>query len=378
LLIIGMMVLSGIVVTPLQIADSNIPVQQLYQSPFASIPPTIDGVVSSKEWENAVKIQLNYGWLMIQNDVLALYLLIDLTEDTIEDSRLETGNADDFLLTFDTDLDGKISGIDLNYAPIPGTNTLGMQQYIEPGELGGLGPTGSQLGVGFGESINSRGPHRIWELAICLSEIKSDPTGSVRLGLMTTSPNPSFSDERPQNFTYEFSNLLQITLNTKSLDLLILSDETFITALQPLKTHKDNTDILTSIQSWQSLNKTLETQGQDVQERIKKGIADYEEYCDINYVMLVGDIDKFPTRFCKSYNTEHGTMFYPSDLYYADLYDSSVSFDDWDYDNDGFFGEMDFKDSTKTYDYTINIDRIDMKPDVMVGRIPASLLTWTS
>ncbi len=73
-----------------------------------------------------------------------------------------------------------------------------------------------------------------------------------------------------------------------------------------------------------------------------------------------------------------GTKYYPSDLYYADLYDSRGNFDDWDYDNDNAFREMDFNGFKEKDLNKLNLDRIDMYPDVMVGRIPASTFNEVS
>ena len=152
------------------------------------------------------------------------------------------------------------------------------------------------------------------------------------------------------------------------LDLLVLGDESFLEALASLKEHKDDTGIITYVQSWQSLNYSMP--GYDEPERLKWGIHLYRLYCDIKYVMLVGDCDKLPVRYVKGYNSEWGINYLPSDLYYADLYDESYSFDDWDYDNDHEHGEFDYAGGTDII--SVNLDKIDMHPDIMVGRVPAS------
>lgn len=157
------------------------------------------------------------------------------------------------------------------------------------------------------------------------------------------------------------------------IDLLILADQSFVSALQPLKAHKDYTGIRTHIQSWQSLEAAYAGQGRDAPERIKRGIAAYQANNRVHYLMLVGDSDKFPVRYCRATNTEWGSKYYPSDLYYADLYDARHDFDDWDGNGNALFGEMDFSGGTDIN--RVNVDGIHMLPDLMVGRIPASTVT---
>jgi hypothetical protein len=84
----------------------------------------------------------------------------------------------------------------------------------------------------------------------------------------------------------------------------------------------------------------------------------------IEYVLLVGDCDRVPMRYCFPNPNNHdfdlanvynGEV--PTDYYYADL--SYSDEESWDSDNDGFYGE--FKD-----------DNPDFLAEVYVGRIPTS------
>ena len=61
----------------------------------------------------------------------------------------------------------------------------------------------------------------------------------------------------------------------------------------------------------------------------------------------------------------------PSDLYYADLFKSNGAFDDWDYNDNNLFGEIEFVLPVYNPNAVLNNDRIDYLPDVAVGRIPA-------
>lgn len=270
-----------------------------YVSVFPLYPPKVDGEVSLGEWDNATSIALTHGVMLVQNDASSLYLLVDLTGDTYDDPPLaELPWGDDFSLSFDVNIDGAITpDVDVNYTTYPGTYDLGIQYWRGPRLVTDLEDTRSQLGAGFGPSINSEIPHRIWEFAISLSEIEAVPNGLVRIGLRTRSQTPSFEDYEPAYFPSDFSNLIEIALVTAKVDLLVLADEDFLDALKPLKEHKDYTGINTYVQSWQSLNKSFGGEGRDEGERVKKGIAAYEEHCDTLWVMLVGDIDKLPARW---------------------------------------------------------------------------------
>lgn len=63
-----------------------------------------------------------------------------------------------------------------------------------------------------------------------------------------------------------------------------------------------------------------------------------------------------------------------SDLYYADLYNTSGAFDNWNWNTAGLhknlFGEIEFK-LTQYPSAVLNNDHIDFLPDVAVGRLPA-------
>ncbi|WPD22544.1 MAG: C25 family cysteine peptidase [Candidatus Electrothrix scaldis] len=157
-------------------------------------------------------------------------------------------------------------------------------------------------------------------------------------------------------------------------DLLIITDEAFVEELLPLKTHKNYSDMPTQIYSWQYLVERYQSEGRDDPERIKKAIASFQQSFGIKYVMLVGDSDRLPVRYCKIYDpTSWGDGYSPADLYYADLYDQNNVFDNWDGDGDGVFCEM--QGGAWTAGSTladINLDGMDLYPDIAVGRVPAS------
>lgn len=352
--------------------------ESLPTSVSPSRPPQIDGQVSPGEWDGATGIALEHGLLLVQNDAVHLYLLIDLTGATGDPGTEDEPGGNDFSLSFDVDGDRAITpGVDVNYGLDPGTRKLGVQRYLGPGRWTGLGDTRARLGSGFGPSPNAQVSHRIWELAIGLPELEAGPNRLLRMGLRVRSQDPSFEDHVPVHFAFDFSDLVEINLVTQDVQLLVLAHEEFGRVLGRLEEHKEKTGITTYIESWQNLNDTYYHEGRDVQERIKKGIAAYHAHEGTMYVMLVGDSDMFPVRSCKGYHTEWGVMWFPSDLYYADLYAGGEAFDDWDsgpspYGGNNIFCEMDFDGFAEQNLDKLNLDRIDRYPDVGVGRVPAS------
>ena len=201
--------------------------------------------------------------------------------------------------------------------------------------------------------------------------------------------------------------------NTISGALLIVTAEEFWNPLQRLVDWKNSTGIPTYIVSWERL-----TYGRDFAERIKYSIDYYYREHGVRYVMLVGDSEKLPVRYtlrgyedgvafpvdilnrhwewtdcndqhqeedwnwcnggdyivrdttCTGGESVHESMaaflpnFFSSDLYYADLYDSSGQFETWDTNGNDYFGEW--------YKNNLNAEGIDLIPDVAVGRVPAS------
>jgi len=104
--------------------------------------------------------------------------------------------------------------------------------------------------------------------------------------------------------------------------------------------------------------------GVDEQEDIKYFIKDAKEDWGITYLLLVGagveDEEIFPVRnaWVQSGNYED---YFPSDLYYADIYNSTGGFSNWDVDLDGKYAE-----------YPTDMDNVDAIPDLYLGKLPAN------
>lgn len=100
--------------------------------------------------------------------------------------------------------------------------------------------------------------------------------------------------------------------------------------------------------------------------RLKAGLLHWYVSRHVRHVLLVGDADRMPVPW---FEFEQSGMryFYPTDLYYADLFktrSAQPTFEHWDPDHDGIKGEF----------RSDQIAAIDFAPDLAVGRIPASTL----
>ena len=178
------------------------------------------------------------------------------------------------------------------------------------------------------------------------------------------------------NITRE-SRLVHVEYGAPTLnryDLLVLAPQMFENRLQRFINFKNSTGMPTTLRTIEDIeNSSAYQQGRDIQEKIKLAIEESVRFLGIKYVMLVGDVDQFPVRYVRVWdgvNWDHS--FEPSDLYYADIYDSNGSFDNWDANDNGYYGEMNF--SAPQYWGEINKDKVDLKPDVGIGRLPVSNL----
>jgi len=106
--------------------------------------------------------------------------------------------------------------------------------------------------------------------------------------------------------------------------------------------------------------------GNDLPAKIRNFLRDYYQIWGINYVLIVGDHETIPMRYCYPDPQNHNFNIYdwstggevPTDYYYADLSFSDA--ESWDLDGDGYYGE--FRE-----------DQPDFKAEVYVGRIPTSV-----
>lgn len=158
-------------------------------------------------------------------------------------------------------------------------------------------------------------------------------------------------------------------------ELLILAPDEFIPQLEVLVRFKNATGRPTTLVSLGQIYGNPNCLGVDAAERVKRCIAFYENSLGIAHVMLVGDVDRFPVRY-RWWGLSGQEGWGVSELYYADLYRyGSRVFDDWDFNNNGLYGEIEFvvdPDHCDPNCRSINNDHVDFLPDVSVGRVPAS------
>lgn len=148
-------------------------------------------------------------------------------------------------------------------------------------------------------------------------------------------------------------------------EMVIIGPSSYRSSLQPLIEHKNNRGIGTIFVSVDDIytGTYFPAQGRDNQEKIKYFIKDVIENWGVIYVLFVGSADLVPVRY--SYTNDNYPEYpepkFISDLYYADIYDSSKGFSSWDNDDDDIFGEWvgDFAEDGP----------IDLTPDVRLGRL---------
>ena len=143
-------------------------------------------------------------------------------------------------------------------------------------------------------------------------------------------------------------------------NLVIISPSEFSSELQPLINHKNLMGITTILKTTEEIYSAYS--GFDDAEKIKYFIKDAVENMGVNYVLLIGGVQKVPIRHSHASFWEETLL---TDLYYADIYNDTGGFCSWDKDGDGIYGEV-YHSQHEFYD----IDGVDLYPDVSIGRLP--------
>lgn len=147
-----------------------------------------------------------------------------------------------------------------------------------------------------------------------------------------------------------------------SYDLLIISPDCFSGEIEPLIEHKNSHDVQTMLKTTEEIIR--EYSGRDDAEKVKYFIKDALELWDIDYVLFIGGMKLLsfdwyvPVRY-SNLDDGYGHELFLTDLYFADVYDNTGEFDDWDSNGNGVFAEWGFMG-----------DKLDLKPDVAIGRLP--------
>lgn len=155
---------------------------------------------------------------------------------------------------------------------------------------------------------------------------------------------------------------------TDTYSLLIITPSLFKNEVEPLVNHKITYGLNTKLITLNEIYDQMYWQGRDEAEKIKYFIKNAIEEWGIQYVLLIGGrSSQFkPTWYCPVryvHMVDDWEAEYLSDLYFADIYDTTGNFSSWDTDNDGIYGE--WYESETAQD-----SAIDLIPDVAVGRLP--------
>jgi uncharacterized caspase-like protein len=179
------------------------------QSMHASARPVIDGKISDHEWDGAVtsKYKLGRGWLIVQNDRARLYIVIDVTEDTKDES------GDYLNLSFDVDGDRKLTPSVDKLFSCSTKDGISFSFYMGLSMTTTSMVTSGKMKSGFGSSPNSPVPHRIWELEIPLDELRTNSRKDMRLGVRIHSDYPPIDNDTPASLANGFYRLIKIILN---------------------------------------------------------------------------------------------------------------------------------------------------------------------
>lgn len=194
---------------------------------------------------------------------------------------------------------------------------------------------------------------------------KSMAAGVILLFLLMSTAQSVTMESGVQHHLDTSANAAQVA--REDIDLLILCPDSFVSSLLPLKTHKENYEVMTKIISLSEVYSQMQDIGRDDAENIKYFIKYAIEQWGISYVLLVGDFRKMPIRYVENQDVQKGFQEprFISEVYYADIYDSNGDFSSWDTDGDGVYGEW-IDDGVAT---AAEDQPIDLYPDVAVGRL---------
>jgi hypothetical protein len=150
---------------------------------WASVHPILDGAASASEWGAAQLLSFIHFQVRYENDAQFLYVLIDVTAETSNNTIAQ--NSDGFTISLDVDQNGTYEI--LYYLAYSAPNPLLRSDYLGGGVYTGGYAAVSYGAYGFGPSLSTTTPHRIYELAIRLSEIHAKlghPINAVFFGLI--------------------------------------------------------------------------------------------------------------------------------------------------------------------------------------------------
>lgn len=136
-------------------------------------------------------------------------------------------------------------------------------------------------------------------------------------------------------------------LPDRDYEYVLITDESMVSAFQPLVDWKTRKGVPATIVTTQSIYQSYP--GYDDAEKVRHFIQEAYQNWGILWLTLGGDTSYVPYRKCFVLDSGYGANDIPVDLYFSDL-DGT-----WDLDGDHEYGEIE--------------DNVDLYPDVYVGRI---------
>lgn len=154
-------------------------------------------------------------------------------------------------------------------------------------------------------------------------------------------------------------------------DLLIITHDSYEFDLDQFIEHKQNHGLTVHVETLDDIYRTYS--GRDNAEKIKYCVKHAIEEWNTLYVLIIGDIKQVPMRTSDAYpwSDYHGAGIL-TDMYYADVYDSSMMFCSWDANKNNVFGEVVFDGFPPLAED--DLDDVDLYADVHIGRIPCSTI----
>jgi len=177
----------------------------------------------------------------------------------------------------------------------------------------------------------------------------------------------SYISDFELEISYEKPLMPQFTAD--EYDLVIISPSLFTEELQPLIDHKNSYNVKTTHMTLEDIYNSYN--GRDNAEKIKYFIKNALDEWGIEFVLFVGDIELLPIRSSESMMFTGHDEDILSDLYFGDVYNAEFTYCSWDGNENNRFGEVIYNWNDWPPE-TIDIDGVDLYPDVHVGRLPCS------
>lgn len=152
-------------------------------------------------------------------------------------------------------------------------------------------------------------------------------------------------------------------------DLVIIAPSIFTEEIQPLIDHKNSYNVKTTHITLEDIYDSYN--GRDEAEKIKYFIKNALDEWGIEYALFVGDIKLLPIRASESMMFTGHDEDILSDLYFGDVYNAEYTYCSWDGNENNRFGEVIYNWNDWPPEI-IDIDGVDLYPDVHVGRLPCS------